>query len=80
MGNFVKASLVLFSILLFRGVAGRAVPDDGCWHECSYIYDPVCGKEENSTQVFGSECIMKMHNECFETRRLKGREGVGHSG
>lgn len=77
MQNFVKASLVLFSILSFDGVVGRAVPDDGCWHDCSYVYEPVCGKEQNSTQVFGSECIMAMHNECFETRELKGVWGLG---
>jgi hypothetical protein len=66
---FVKASLVLLSVLSSRVAVGRAVPDDGCWHVCpDSVYEPVCGREENSTQVFGNECIMNMHNDCFETR------------
>lgn len=70
MRNLVRASLVLFSIVLFYEVVGRAVPDDGCWYGCPFIWNPICGKEENSTQEFSNKCIMERHNECFETSRL----------
>ena len=63
---FIKASLLLISIYY---VAARAVPDDGCWYSCPQVYDPICGAEtdKNSTQVFGNECIMEVHNTCFDT-------------
>ncbi|KAG5670624.1 hypothetical protein PVAND_000872 [Polypedilum vanderplanki] len=65
MNNFLKASLVLLSI---HYVLSKATPDDGCWRACPHIYDPVCGMDdENSTQVFGNDCIMETHNVCFET-------------
>ena len=62
----IKASLLLISIYY---VAARAVPDDGCWYSCPQVYDPICGAEndKNSTQVFGNECIMEVHNTCFDT-------------
>ena len=62
----IKASLLLITIYY---VAGRAVPDDGCWYSCPQVYDPICGAEndKNSTQVFGNECIMEVHNTCFDT-------------
>ncbi|CAG9806804.1 unnamed protein product [Chironomus riparius] len=66
----IKASLLLISIYY---VAARAVPDDGCWYSCPQVYDPICGAEndKNSTQVFGNECIMEVHNTCFETAYIR---------
>jgi hypothetical protein len=68
----VKASLVLLSILLCNFCAGRVVSmaDDGCWRACPHIYDAVCAKDGDSTEIFASECTMEMHNSCFETRMI----------
>lgn len=72
----IKASLLLVSIYY---VVGRAVPDDGCWYSCPQVYDPICGAEndKNSTQVFGNECIMEVHNTCFDTgKELDARQSM----
>lgn len=62
------SSLVLVSIFFIASV--RAMPDDGCWHPCPHIYDPICAADGDATQVFGNKCIMDVHNVCFETGEL----------
>lgn len=60
---FIKASQVLILIYCFSVIKA----DDGCWHACPNVYEPVCGMDGEAMQVFGNECIMEIHNICFET-------------
>lgn len=60
----MKASLIIFVVLLPNNSVRSDDVGDECIYPCTYVHDPVCGADDNQFKYFGSECFMNRHNKC----------------